>query len=44
MKPYIENSSSTPEQHTFNYRQSRARMVVEKLSREMAVPTEKNGL
>ena len=29
IKPYIENSSSTPEQHTFNYRQSRARMVVE---------------
>ena len=29
MKPYIENSSSTPEEHTFNYRQSRARMVVE---------------
>ena len=23
MKPYIENSSSTPEEHTFNYRQSR---------------------
>ena len=29
IKPYIENSSSTPEEHTFNYRQSRARMVVE---------------
>ena len=29
MKPYLENSSTTPQQRTFNYRQSRARMVVE---------------
>ena len=29
MKPYVEGSSSTPEERMFNYRQSRARMVVE---------------
>lgn len=29
MKPYLENSATTPQQHNFNYRQSRARMVVE---------------
>ena len=29
MKPYIESASSTPAEHTFNYYQSRARMVVE---------------
>ena len=29
MKPYLENASTTPQQRNFNYRQSRARMVVE---------------
>lgn len=29
MKPYLENASTTPRQHHFNYRLSRARMVVE---------------
>ena len=29
MKPYLENSSTTAKEHHFNYRQSRARMVVE---------------
>ena len=29
MKPYIENARSTPEERNFNYRHSRARMVVE---------------
>ena len=29
MKPYVENDRTTPEQKHFNYRQSRARMVVE---------------
>ena len=29
MKPYLENASSTSQERKFNYRQSRARMVVE---------------
>ena len=29
MKPYVENASITPEQRNFNYRLSRAKMVVE---------------
>ena len=29
IKPYIESASSTPAEHTFNYYQRRARMVVE---------------
>ena len=29
MKPYAETAATTPEQKHFNYRQSRARMVVE---------------
>lgn len=29
MKPYLENSSTTSKEHTYNYHQSRARMVVE---------------
>lgn len=29
MKPYLENASITVKEHLFNYRQSRARMVVE---------------
>ena len=29
MKPYLENSSTTSQERQFNYRQSRARMVVE---------------
>lgn len=29
MKPYLETSSTTPQEINFNYRQSRARMVVE---------------
>ena len=29
MKPYAENNSTTQQQHIFNYRQSRARMVIE---------------
>ena len=29
MKPYPENAHTTPDQKIFNYRQSRARMVVE---------------
>ena len=29
MKPYLENASSTAKERLFNYRQSRARMVVE---------------
>ena len=29
MKPYLENSATTPQEHNFNYRHSRARMVVE---------------
>lgn len=29
MKPYLENASITAKEHLFNYRQSRARMVVE---------------
>lgn len=29
MKPYLENSHTTPQEQNFNYRQSRARMVVE---------------
>ena len=28
MKPYLETSSTTPQERNFNYRQSRARMVV----------------
>lgn len=29
MKPYLENEHTTSQEHAFNYRQSRARMVVE---------------
>ena len=29
MKPYIDNADTTSQQRTYNYRQSRARMVVE---------------
>ena len=29
IKPYLENSGTTPKERYFNYRQSRARMVVE---------------
>ena len=29
MKPYLDNASTTPQEHHFNYRLSRARMVVE---------------
>ena len=29
MKPYLENASTTRQQHNYNYRHSRARMIVE---------------